>query len=225
MAEPMVSARPTPQTGRPAPRPAPPTPSAESTPTARPYPTARPTSAAREPGLVSFTDDAKLFTVSYPPGWELVRSVMVDVDEIAGRATESASSGVGRPTIRVVFFAGVPALQRYPSSVSIVIESLPAGVALSEYFEATQGIARGLFAGYELHSQASVLVGGRQAIMTDVEYDIPSSAPGTNKWRIIQTVTVDGTTGWAISCGFAARQSAEDLKTCDSVVRSFELLK
>jgi hypothetical protein len=149
---------------------------------------------------------------------------MVGVDDIAGRATESPSSDVEGLAIGVVFFAGVLAPRGYTPSVSIVIESLPAGVALTEYFEATQGFARGLLTGYELHSQTSILVGGREAIMTDQEYDIPSSAPAANKWRIIQTVTVDGTTGWAISCGFAVRQSAEDLETCDSVVRSFELL-
>lgn len=191
----------------------------------RPVSTARPALEAKKDGFVSFTDAKKLFTVSHPADWELAHSVMVDVDEIVGRVNENGDSDVQGSPIGVVFFAGVPAQQGYNPNVSIVVESLPTDLAVTEYFESTQEFARGMFTGYTLRSQRSVQVTGREAIMTDLEFDIPSSAPGSRKWRSIQTLTVDGGRGWAISCGFAAPVSAEELQTCDSVVRSFELLQ
>ena len=202
-----------------------PTLAAQLVPTARPSPTPRPTAATRDRGFVSFTDEMKLFTVSHPPGWQLARAVMVGVDQITSRNTESGASDAQRPPIGVVFFAGVPTPQGYAPNVSIVVESLPSGLAVDEYFEATQEFAIGLFTGYKVRSRTGVLVAGREAIMAELEYDFPSSASGSGKWSSIQTVMVDGTRGWAISCGVAAPASAEDLQTCNTVVRSFRLLQ
>ena len=215
-AEPAVAARPTPT--------AEPTLAAESLPTALPAPTPRPSPAARGRDFVSFTDAMELFTVSHPADWELVQSIMVGVNEVARPDTPSGGTEVQSSPIGVVFFAGVPAQQGYSSNVSVVVESLHSGLAVAEYFESTQEFARGMFAGYEVRSRRDILVAGRDAIRTDLVFDIPSSAPESRKWRSIQTITVDGTRGWAISCGFAAPVSAEDLQTCDSIVRSFELL-
>ena len=151
-------------------------------------------------GFVSFTNELNRFIISYPSNWELEEQMPVGT----------------------VFSAGMPP-QNNPN-VSIGVETVPERLNVAEYYADIEILVREIRTGFKPHSRASVLLGKNEAIMTDSEFDRSSLVPGAiGKIRVVQAVTVDGEVGWTISCGIGLPASAQDRRTCDSVVRSFRI--
>ena len=111
------------------------------------------------PEFVTFTDESSLFSIAYPPEWELALSLMPELEEITKDILSSKQSGLLLDRVGIVFFAGLPTEEGFDPGVQIFVESLPAEISIDEYYEASLRLARELFTGYKVHSQTSVLIG------------------------------------------------------------------
>ena len=145
----------------------------DAPPTFEPLPS--PTSPPFEPlpsptfsaGFNTFTDELNLFTISYPPDWELALSLVEDMGEIVKDAIKSKQSDTPVENAGIVFLAGVPIEGGYEPSVHVGVESLPERLEVAEYAERSLRYSENFYAGFRLHNQASVRLGNRDARIID----------------------------------------------------------
>lgn len=192
----------------------------QASPTVAPLPT--PTTP---PGFITFTDELNVFSISYPSAWQLDLSSMSELDEFAKNRLESVT-GARLAATRLIFSAGVSAQEGSIPNVVLNVETLPAEVALDEYFEAGQQFLRELFAPYRVHKQGRVLLGRTEAMVSDAEFDPSFLGAGLpDKGRAITLVTVDRGIGWIVTCTVRIPTPDDDLQTCDALVRSLRILR
>ncbi len=178
------------------------------------------------PEFVTFTDESNLFSIAYPSEWVLALSIMQEVQSMVEDILKSKQFGLSFSSGGFVFAAGLPTQQGFDPNVNIVVQSLPGEIAVAEYFEAGLEQVKELLTGFKELSQARVLVGGREAIIADAEYDASNFVPGAEgKVLTIQLTITDGRVGWTVTCTMIASPSAEELRTCDAVVRTLRILQ
>ncbi len=137
-----------------------------------PAPTSEPPIPAH---FTTYTDEAGLFSISYPPDWELalskIEGLTQDVEDyLKGIKSEGSLAGG-----KVVFFAGVPYETGHNPNVSVVVT--PSGEGkwkLEDLVEAV--VQRGFMKDaeeYNEFSRAKTVVDGREAIILDYEAKYP----------------------------------------------------
>ena len=195
----------------------------QASPTFEPLPT-----PTLPPDFVTFTDESHVFSIAYQPDWELALFLLSDLEDITKDLLRMKQYDLHLNKVGMLFVAGLPDLEGYLPNVNIVVESLPSEMSAAEFYEAGERPKEVLFTGYKVHSLTKVLVGNREAIVSDSEADTSVYEPGAKgKTRTIKLTTADGKVGWVVTCGVSIDlpPSTEDLQTCDAVVRSFRILQ
>ena len=176
--------------------------------------------------FVTFTDELNGFAISYPPEWDVVRSLMADLEQTTKEMVLDLDSDLPVGQFTVVFFAGLPMEARYAPNVNVVVESLAWEASAIEFAEAARTTTEELLEGYTVRRESSILVGGKEAVMVDVE--VPWASYGFDAegiQRLLQVMATEGKTAWVVSCSMEAPPSAGESQTCEAVVRSFRLLR
>ncbi len=193
----------------------------QAPPTFEPLPT--PTTP---PSFVTYKDEANLFTIEYPTEWELGLSFLPDLEKATKDLLLGKQSDLPVGNIGMVFFVGYPTGEGFDPNVNIVAEALPEKMSVDEYAEASQRLLKDLFAGYRSHGQSAVVVGGREGVILDYEVDLSNVVPGAvGKQRNLQLFTVDDKVAWAITCSIISAKVPDNLRICESVLRSFKILR
>lgn len=172
--------------------------------------------------FATYTDEAGLFSISYPPEWEPALSLIEDLEQATKDLIESIESGLPLERVSAIFFAGIPTEEGYSPNVNIIVEQLPEGINThDELIEALIGGVKIIIDDYREFSRIKTTVSGRTATILDWE----GTFPQVGKSRIVQMVLMVGKTGWTITCRPPTGEFSKWEEDFDAIVRSFRILK
>ena len=181
-----------------------------------------------EPGLivpsdfVKFEDDASTFSLYYPEDWYYESD-----SELASREREYLNS-LGDSTsvdFDYMFKADRGAGQGAPV-VNVIVQQKPREITLQEL--AAEGVdAWAADPRNTLRSERVVTIGNNRAHLIDVEYETITTFGAVVRLRAISLVTKaqSGKAAWYVTCVSGAPSFDDPAKICESVVRSFRLLR
>ena len=183
----------------------------QETPTFEPLPT--PTTP---PDFVVYTDESRVFSISYPRDW------VIGLPALPGLKNRIESQ---RPGSEIVFTAVLPSPIRFSPNIQVRFADMGSEMSLVEYYEFTTQDTKESFSSFLVNSESRVQAGNREAYLSDAEFNASDAFPElTGKLRDISLQLIDGRIGWAVIWG-GLSPSSEELRTCESVVRSFRLLE
>jgi len=150
-----------------------------------------------------FTDKSNLFSISYPSDWVLLETL----SDLETRLKDVL------PEVVPAFSAGLPNIEGHNPNVHVAVGTLPTPMFLDQFVDWNmQGI------NVTMHSRNKMEVGGKEAVLVDVEVDVPIEG------RLLGLFMLDGDIGWILLCGDVdAIQGG--LQDCDRVIRSFRILR
>ena len=120
----------------------------------------------------------------------------------------------------MIFFAGRPYAEGYMPNVNIVVGPVLMST-LDEEFEANMRGLKPNVENYQQFEQIKTVVGGREAIIIDHEYNFPDES----LWRMLQMSVVEDDLAWNIACGAFPEIFSDNQEIINQVVRSFRILK
>ncbi len=169
-----------------------------------------------------YTNEAGLFSISYPPDWEPALSMIEGIEQTVGEIIKSIDSDAPLEQASFIFFAGVPIESGWLPNVSIVVESIPGFTGTHD--EAVEMEVRGLkqlFPDYHEFSRIDETIDGRKA--TIIEYE--ATIPGSGKNHPIQMFTLVGKIVWVVTCSPELGKFSESEEDSYAIVRSLRILK
>ena len=86
--------------------------------------------------FVTYIDQAIVFSISYPPDWQMALSLLPDVEAIAKDFIESLAGDLSLDTAGFIFMAGLPNDEGFDPNVNVVVGTLPFDMSVDEYAEA-----------------------------------------------------------------------------------------
>lgn len=162
-----------------------------------------------------------LFSISYPPDWVFVTSMMEEVGKEAKEYLKSLDPTVQTEEVAVVFMAGLPFEEAYYPWVNVVVAPRCAGYwTLDEVDESESLWAREYIVGYRENSMIKTVVDGRESSILDSE----DNEPGYGRWRYLQLTTVKGDFVWVVSCGSEYKDFQDWEGSFNSIIRSIRIL-
>ena len=173
--------------------------------------------------FTTYTDEAGLFSISYPPDWELALSTLEEMENIAKDYGSSLDPDIPLE-LSLLFIAGVPTgLGYYDPSVNIWIQPLPAGInTLDEWVESEIRGLKKYDTEYREFSRVKTIIGGKEAIILDSE----GYTPRTGKFRCLQVFILTGKVKWIVTCGTVDLEQFDDFEDdLYAIVRSLRVLK
>lgn len=172
--------------------------------------------------FTTYTDEAGLFSISYPPDWELALSIIEDLEQAVKELVQSIESDAPIERASIIFFAGAPVETGWMPNVNIVVESLP-GLTWThdEAVEAeVQGIKQ-IYPDYRQFSRTDTTIDGRKATIIDSEATIP----GFGKTQQLQMFALVGKIVWIVTCTSEPGKFSESEEDFYAIVRSLRILK
>ena len=197
------------------------TPTPESTLTPASSPLSEPPIPAH---YTTYTDEAGLFSISYPPGWELDFSVIEGITEDLEAYLKDIKSKGSLTEAKLVFFAGVPWEKGHNPNVKVIVG--PSGERkynLEDLVEIAveQGYKKDTEE-YQEFSRTKTVVDGREAIILDFDAKYPLMDRSSGLIMFIR----DDTHFWAITCGTMPPKDFSDFESdFHAIVKSLRILK
>ena len=176
---------------------------------------------------ITYTDETVSIRLSYPSDWESLEFDPAAFDEML----DSLEAGTERGEALTFFSAGLPGGPvGFEPNVQVSVQTLPFEMTADEFAEvAVQAVAE-LLTTWETSSLTKLRFGDRDAVLVVGSVRLletnPEVTDETRFWLVDGFMT-DGTNGWAVTCGLSDLiPTGVDLglETCESVVRTFELL-
>ena len=172
--------------------------------------------------FTTYTDEANLFSISYPPDWELALWAIEDLEQFTKELIESIESGLPLERVSAIFFAGVPTETGYSPNVNIAVESLPGvGWTLDKYVEAGIRELKVFVEDYHEFSRVKTTIGEREATIVEYEGTLPQL--GKFHWLLMSILV--GETAWTVTCATELGKFDESEDDFYAIVRSLRILK
>lgn len=172
--------------------------------------------------FTTYTDEAGLFSISYPPDWEPALSLIEGLEQATKDLIESIESDLPLERASAIFCAGLPTETGYMPNVNIVVESLPGILwTLDNVVEAGIRGIKEIVQEYHEFSRVKTTVGGREATIVDSEGTIP----GLPKQHSLQLIMLVGKTAWFVTCTPPTGEFSKWEDDFDAIVRSLRILK
>ncbi len=171
----------------------------------------------------TYTDETKLFSIAYPPDWDLGLWLIPEVKKDTQEVINSMKTGSSIERQRVIFIAGIAATY-YDTSASIVVdpipEQIPKGVSALDKMVETElkGIEMVLPDRREF-SRVKTTIDGREA--TIVHYE--ATPPESGKRHYLMMITLAGNTAWRLICSSTADDFFAWEKDFNAIVRSLRI--
>lgn len=187
---------------------------------------ATPTPTPAEPTIpahfTTYTDEAGLFSISYPPDWEPALSLIEGLEEATKELLESIELDLPLERANVIFFAGVPTEMGYDPNVNIVVESLPGVMwTLDKVVEAEIQGLKDVVDDYHEFSRIKTTISGREATIVEWEGTIPSLP----KQHSLQLCMLVGKVAWIVTCTPPSGEFSKYEDDFQAIVRSLRILK
>jgi hypothetical protein len=169
----------------------------------------------------TYTDESKLFSISYPADWELALSLIAGLEQSAKETINSLKTGVSIEKASMIFFAGRRTATGYEPNIGIAVEPVPAEISTHDQMvEACVKGVRIVLPDYRELSRVKTTVDGREATIVDVE---GTPAGGSTKLHYLQMYTLINKTAWAITCTSLTGDFAEWKNDFNTIVRSLRI--
>ncbi|MFC2024283.1 tetratricopeptide repeat protein [Chloroflexota bacterium] len=196
-------------------------------PTAAPpeVPPEAPPGATSEPEIAvhytTYTSEAGLFSISYPPDWETALSSIEDLEKATEEIVTSIEEDLPLERTRTLFFAGLPTETGYEPNVNIVVESLPGIISTHDQMvEAENQGIKDVVEDYHEFSQVKTTIGGREATIVDWE----GTFPQIGGFRCLQALILVGKVAWIVTCVPPAGEVSKWESEFHAIVRTLRIL-
>jgi hypothetical protein len=189
-----------------------------------PPPAVAPAEAPLEPQIpahyTTYTDEADLFSISYPPDWEPALFFIKDLDKATEELLTSIEEDLPIERARTLFLAGLPTETGYAPNVKVLVESLPGIIwTHDQVVEAEiQGI-KDVVEGSHEFSRVRTTIGGREATIVDWKGTVPL---GLHR---LQAIILVGKVAWVVTCVPPAGEFSKWESDFHAIVRSLRILK
>jgi len=170
---------------------------------------------------ITYTDDLKLFSISYPSDWEPALSNIEDMEKEAKEAINDMQSGLPLESASVIFYAGqLVEAGYYDPNVTIVVEPIPEGFRTIDQV-AESGIAsvKMIAQDYREFSRVKTVINGREATIVDYE----GTFSGGPKRHSLAMITLAGKAIWWVSCQTIEDDFTSLEKDFQAIVRSLRI--
>ena len=186
-----------------------------------------PTPAEPEPVIpahfTTYTDELGLFSISYPPEWELHLGVIEEREQAARDIMRSIDSDLPVEKFSCLFIAGLPTVIGHDPNVNIVVEPL-SGAMRTHDEVVTAGIEQTkalLTSDYYEFSRVKTTVDNRTA--TIIKYQGAIAGLGTG--RYVTMISLRSKTVWVVTCAAFPSEYSRWEDDFDAIVRSLRILK
>ena len=174
----------------------------------------------------TYTSENGLFSISYPPEWEIFTSSIEDIEKIAEEICDNSSQefllekAIEKTTM--IFLAGLPTELGYDPIVNIVLEPVPIFFRnLSKMVDASEEYMKKFSPDYYMHCRTDTIVDGREATIIESE----STISGFKTYDIC-LITLNGKICWYVTCGTTNLNVYEEYKDdFHHIVRSLRIYK
>ena len=172
--------------------------------------------------FVTYTDELALFSISYPPDWELNLEQMEAVSWHSWQAHRvKTATGLSIEEAVFLFVAGRPVGKGLDPNVNIGLFPNPDIQSLDDLAEQCREQAT-FYEEYQPFKEIRTTVGGREALIFDAEFVISQDL---GRDRSLQLHVIQGETEWIVTCLTGPEQFPAEEETLHRVARSFRILK
>jgi len=170
----------------------------------------------------TYTDEAGLFSISYPPEWKTALSLIPDAEAAVQDIIASIDSDLPVENASVIFWAGLTIEGRFLPNVNIVVEPVPSGISTHDQFvEVSITTAQQILEDYHEFSRVKTTVDGREATIIDFEVIFPQLGEG----HCLQMFVLVGNTGWTVTCTPPSGEFSQWEEDFQTIVRSLRILQ
>ena len=172
--------------------------------------------------FTTYTDEAGLFSISYPPDWEPALSQMEALEQATKELLESIEADVPLEQASMIFSCELTSAGELDAGMNITVESLPGfGWTLDEVVEAGTQMAKDMFEEYHEFSRLKTTIGGREAVIVDWE----GSFTGLPRMRNLQMTVLADKVAWYLTCSAIPEKFNDFEDDFYAIVRSLRILK
>jgi len=185
-----------------------------------------PTPVELEPAIpahyTTYTDELGLFSISYPPEWELALEYLEDIEQFSKDVINSITSDLPIAESHILFMAGLPIAGGYNPNVNIVVEPLPGMMWTHDQVvtAAIEGL-KATVSDYHEFSRVKTTVDGRTATIIECQ----STFAGLGTFHNIFMCCIVNRTGWSVTGTALPDEYSTWEDDFDAVVRSLRVLK
>ena len=188
--------------------------------------TGPPTSMEPEPAIpthfTTYTDELGLFSISYPPEWELALWLIEEAEQVGKDILSSINSDISIEEAGAIFWAGLPTETGYIPGVIIAVQPLP-GIMWTHDEVVTAEIEglKAVVSDYYEFSRVKTAIDNRTA--TIIEYQ--AAIGGLDTFRYTAMTFLVNKTVWTVACTALPDEYSEWDDDFDAIVRSLRVLK
>ena len=177
-----------------------------------------------EPGIpedFSTYESEGFFSISYPPDWEPVQSLLEELERYGKESVLEIDPSQDLDAFKLLFVAGKPTLDGWYPSVSVSVGKREFGYSsLDEIIESEYNWAKAYTAGYQEVSRTKTTIGGIEAYIIVDQDDEPGDVP----WKYTSGNLVKGDYVWFVICNAERADYDEYEDEFEDIVRSFRIL-
>lgn len=182
-----------------------------------------PTSIEPEPAIpahfTTYTDELGIFSISYPPEWELDLESMEEIEQFSQEIISSITSDIPLEEAHFIFMAGLPG---EGTNVNIVVEPLPAIISTHDQLvTAAIESLKLVVSDYYEFSRVKTTIDNRTATIIDSQANIA----GLGTYHYVFMCCIVNKTIWSVTCTTLPDEFSEWEDDFDAIVRSLRILK
>lgn len=170
----------------------------------------------------TYTDEANLFSISYPPDWELALSEMEATEQATRELLESIEADLPTEKTRLIFLCEHWCEGKIDAGVNIIVGPLPKGMrTLEKVVDGDLQQLKDLAPDYRLFSQLKTTINGREAVIVDEEATIPNQP----KFRSLFLFVLVDKNIWCMTCSTSPEKFGDWENDFHAIVRSLRIHK
>jgi hypothetical protein len=168
---------------------------------------------------ITYTSKPGLFSISYPPGWEVKQSSLLDMEQAAKDYIDDIAANLTLADVSVLFFASREAATGN-LTLNIVIEPVSPNVLTHDQLvEAELKGIRQVAEDYVQVSRTKTTVDGREATVIDHEYTLPNAT----RVHLLQMIILVDRVAWIVTCAAPPDEFAGHEPEFQSIVRTLRI--
>ena len=181
---------------------------------------AEPEPTPDEHDFTTYTDELGLFSISYPPEWELLLEYMEEIEQASKDIISSITSDLPMEEVHLLFAAGLPTMEGFMPNLNIVVQP-SFGMTHDECVTAGIEGLKEIIPDYHEFSQVKTTIDKRTT--TIIEYQ--GTIAGLGPYRQVQMMFLVSETYWVVTCTSLLDEYSEWENDFDAIVRSLRILK